>query len=89
MRQVQRMCQVCRNKFDKNDLIRIVLDENRLFIDDNKSRKGKGCYICKNHNCLDMILKKKVFNRVYKLNFDTVQYEKILKDIEFANTRNK
>ena len=89
MEQVQRMCQVCRNRFNKKDLNRFVFDKNQLFVDNQKKHNGKACYVCKNKTCLDSILKKKVFNRIYKTNFDTNQYENILKEIELANTTNK
>ncbi len=83
------MCQVCRNKFYKTELNRFVFDNNELFIDNAKNKSGKACYVCKNKDCVDSILKKKVFNRVYKTNFDLTQYENLLKEIELANTTNK
>lgn len=89
MRQVQRLCQVCRKKYDKQSLNRIVCNDNILSLDSKKQKCGKACYICNSSQCLEQMEKRKIFNRVYKKNFDIEIYKKIVEEIKFANTTNK
>lgn len=89
MKDVKRMCQICHCKFNKQDLNRIVCDDGMLFLDNKKQLPNKACYICKNENCLKEVIKKKTFNRVFKQNFNTDSYSKILEEIKIANDRVK
>ena len=89
MKHVQRICQVCRNKFAKNDLNRIVFCDGKLEIDNHKKKCGRALYICNNDSCLNLISKKKIFNRIYKVNFEIEEYNKLLEEIKFANSTNK
>lgn len=85
MKDVQRLCQICRCKFKKQDLNRIVCFDGTLFLDNKKEMPKKACYICKNEKCINEIIKKKTFNRVFKQNFDISSYNKILEEIKIAN----
>ena len=74
----QRMCIVTHEKKDKRDLLRIVrTPEGEVVIDLTGKVNGKGAYICKDLDVLDMAKKKKVFEGVFDIaNLDNI-YEEI------------
>ncbi|MGL4607818.1 MAG: YlxR family protein, partial [Eubacteriaceae bacterium] len=44
----QRTCIICHSKFDKKDLLRIVLNkEGEIFYDPTGKANGRGTYLCK------------------------------------------
>ena len=54
-----RTCIVCRNKFSKQLINRLVLENNNEFIIDLKQiYNGRGYYLCNNLDCLQKIKKK-------------------------------
>ena len=54
----QRMCIVCRQMFDKADLIRVVKNkEGNFFVDTTGKMAGRGAYLCKNEECLKKLQK--------------------------------
>ena len=73
---------MCQEKFEKKDLIRIAAIENEISLDKSGKSGGRGAYICKNPDCHDKLLKKRVLNRAFKRNVDTFVYEQILKEID-------
>ena len=46
-----RSCVVCRQKFDKRDLIRVVYTESGLVIDTTGKMNGRGAYLCHQTAC--------------------------------------
>ena len=53
-----RMCVVTRNREDKRNLLRIVKDqENNVFVDVTGKQNGKGAYITKSKEVLEMAKK--------------------------------
>ena len=61
-----RKCVSCNNMFEKNRLFRIVKSENGICLDKTYKMQGRGAYVCKNKECIDMAIKKKAFNRSLK-----------------------
>lgn len=55
----QRSCIACRRTQDKRTLIRIVADEDRVSIDTEGKRPGRGAYLCPVYECWELGLKKK------------------------------
>ncbi len=52
----QRSCVVCRQKFDKRQLIRIVhTSDDGVIIDPTGKRNGRGAYLCDQPACWDKI----------------------------------
>ena len=66
MKTPKRMCVVCRESFEKEDLIRIVRVENNYIIENNHKINGRSAYICKSKECLDNCIKKKMLNKSFK-----------------------
>lgn len=76
-----RECIVCGGKFEKNDLLRIALKDEKIFLDTTHKAGGRGAYICKNPDCFDTLLKKRRLDRAFKRSVDISVYEEILKQI--------
>lgn len=63
----QRSCLGCREIRAKHELIRFVLDPDRLLLPDILQKlPGRGAYTCYRQGCLDAALKRKQFHRVFK-----------------------
>lgn len=77
----ERMCLCCRNVFDKKDLIRIVKSGDTVFVDETKSKNGRGAYICKSPDCLKKLIKSKGLDRAFKMTVDASIYEQVEKII--------
>ncbi len=64
----QRSCVACKQKKDKNKLIRIVKSkENEIIIDETGKKPGKGAYICDSIECLEKIKKNKALDRALEI----------------------
>lgn len=73
----QRTCVVCKNKQPKNNLIRIV-EQNETFVIDNFQKiSARGFYICNNINCANNISKKRVLSRLYKTNIAQEKHQNL------------
>lgn len=78
----QRSCVVCRQKKDKNELIRIVKNkENEVSIDKTGKKEGRGAYICDSIECLEKAIKAKTLKKVLEVDIDEKIYENIRESI--------
>lgn len=78
----QRSCVVCRQKKDKNELIRIVKNkENEVSIDKTGKKEGRGAYICDSIECLEKAIKSKTLKKVLEVDIDEKIYENIRESI--------
>lgn len=77
-----RMCVVTRNREDKRNLLRIVKDqENNVFVDVTGKQNGKGAYITKSKEVLEMAKKNKSLDRALECEVPESIYEEIEKYI--------
>lgn len=77
-----RMCVVTRNREDKRSLLRIVKDkENNVFVDVTGKQNGKGAYITKSKEVLEMAKKNKALDRALECEVPESIYEEIEKYI--------
>lgn len=58
-----RMCCVCREHKEKSLLIRFVVNNGNIIIDNSYKISGRGAYICKNIKCLRKAKKTKALER--------------------------
>lgn len=73
-----RMCVVCRKMFSKEDLIRIVKGKDGVIdIDLSYKASGRGAYICKNEDCINLCEKKRALNRAFSSDIDSSIYDSI------------
>ena len=77
-----RTCMVCRQKFDKDNLIRIVKTPQGVQIDSNHTMQARGTYICKNTQCHDKLKKQRSLNSAFKTEIPQQVYDEILKAIK-------
>lgn len=78
----ERQCVACRNRFLKENLLRISNGSAGLIIDDKKKINGRGVYICKNNDCVNLAIKKKSLNRAFKTDISNDVYENLRGYIE-------
>lgn len=62
-----RMCVACRTMKPKNDLFRVVLDNDKITIDKTGKKSGRGAYICKDKKCFSDCLKKHSLERTFEI----------------------
>ncbi len=51
-----RTCLVCRQRFEKETLCRLVCLKSKLFYDSKYRAPGRGYYVCKKSECLSKFL---------------------------------
>ena len=74
-----RTCIVCRNKFEKEFLIKITKDKNGNITLNGK--QGRGAYICKNQECHKKLIEKKVLNKTFKKEIPSDIYQQVLEGV--------
>ena len=80
-----RKCIGCDEMYPKKELIRILLDEdNKLIIDKTGKLNGRGCYLCRNKECLEKAVKTKAINRSMSVNVSPECYEELKRSLSDA-----
>ncbi len=82
MEKPYRMCMVCRERKPKNELVRIVKNQNGIKIDETGKVDGRGAYICKEGNCCDKLLKTKSLNKTFRENISIEVYNEIMNKLK-------
>lgn len=78
----QRSCVICREKKDKNKLIRIVKNkQNEVEIDKTGKKEGRGAYICDSIECLERAIKIKTLERMLDTSIENKIYEDLRESI--------
>lgn len=73
-----RRCIACNNQKEKQELLRIIRNpQKELEIDLTGKKNGRGAYICKNEECLDLAKKTKRLERALEVNVKEEFYEEI------------
>lgn len=78
---VLRKCQGCAKISDRNNFIKITLSEGKLHVNPPSDVLGRSVYVCKNINCVKMLIKKKrLYSGLKFRNFEEIEAacEKIL-----------
>ena len=74
----ERMCVVTHNKLPKQEMLRIVKNKDGvIFVDPTGKANGKGAYISKNSETLELAMKSKVLNKVFNTEVPDSLYEEI------------
>lgn len=77
-----RRCVVCRQCFHKSELVRVVKTAAGEFsIDENGKIFGRGSYVCKSHECLATLIKRRNFDKVFKAKVPAEIYDSIKETI--------
>lgn len=76
-----RQCCACRCHKNKNELIRLTIQDEIVVIDREFKMEGRGVYICKDLNCVKIAKKKNIINRALKINNNLDIYDLVIKEI--------
>ena len=75
-----RTCVVTREKFPKNELIRVVrTPDNQVIIDESGKANGRGAYLKKDREVILKAQKNKILNKHLEINIPETDYEELLK----------
>lgn len=76
----QRSCIVCRQKYDKRQLTRIVrTPDEGVVVDPTGKRNGRGAYLCDQVACWDKILQKEsLLNQALKTKVSPLELEALM-----------
>ena len=74
---MERRCIACHSNFQQDVMLRIAKINGEYVLDINQKLGGRGAYVCKNSNCINITLKKKLLNRSFKCNVDASIYQKL------------
>ncbi len=77
----QRKCVGCQNSFAKRELLRIVKNEEGIFLDPTGKQNGRGAYICKDLTCLQTAYKRKNLERSFKCKVEEQVYESLRQEL--------
>ena len=61
-----RKCIACGQMLPKDKLFKIVKTKDEILFDKTGKGQGRGAYVCKSKECIDMAIKKKSLNRALK-----------------------
>lgn len=80
--EITRMCFICRNKHNKNDMLRIVKNSSgEIFIDKTGKANGRGAYICNDTKCIELIKKQKILSKAFKCEIPLDVYQKLCEEL--------
>lgn len=81
-KQVNRMCFICRQTFNKKELNRLVKNaDGEIFLDKTGKANGRGAYICNSNECLSKLEKPKILNKAFKCELSEIVYKKISEEL--------
>ncbi len=80
----ERRCVACRMSKQQEEMLRIAKINGEYLLDPNYKLGGRGAYICKSNQCINLTIKKRLLNRAFKTNLDSSIYE-IIGDYEQNN----
>jgi len=81
-KQINRMCFICRQTFDKKDLNRLVKNSSgEIFLDKTGKANGRGAYICNNKECISKLSKPKILNKAFKCELSENVYKTISEEL--------
>ena len=61
-----RTCVGCREKAARQDLVRLVLENDHVVVDEAASRPGRGAWLHRSPDCLEAAIKRKAFARAFR-----------------------
>ena len=81
-----RMCNGCGEMMAKNQLIRIVRDnEGQLSLDLTGKKNGRGAYLCPNMECLKKAIRSKSLERSLEVEIPEDVYARLEKEMEASH----
>lgn len=66
--------------------MRFTVKDGKIVIDTDGKNDGRGNYLCKKRECLELAIKKKAFNRACKMNVDSDTIREVVEK-SLSNTK--
>lgn len=76
----QRTCVVCRQKYNKRDLTRLVRTPDGLLVDQSGKQEGRGAYICDSAECYQKATSTTILNKALRMSLSDEDRQR-LRDI--------
>lgn len=76
-----RSCIACRKRFNQCELIKITLSKQDEYTINILGASGRSNYLCKDINCINLCINKKLLNKKFKQNVPAEIYEALTKFI--------
>ena len=76
-----RTCIGCREKKEKEKLLRIVCTTEGFSTDGKGILPGRGAYLCDNPECLKRVVKTRALNRAFRRAFSEEDYRRLEEEI--------
>ncbi len=84
-RQPERMCLVCRGRFAKRDLLRVVYtEEEGVRLDHSQRAPGRGAYVCCQEPCVEALLKGRRLQQQLKLSGEVAGLAQVAAELRAA-----
>ena len=77
-----RQCASCRCHKNKDEMIRFVIKDNNVVIDDTHALSGRGIYLCLDEDCILNAKKKNLVNKGLKVSGSLDIYDEALKRVK-------
>ena len=71
----ERRCVACRQNKQQSEMIRVAKVNDEYTLDLQNKKGGRGAYVCKKGECINLTIKKKLLNRAFKTNLEISIYE--------------
>ncbi len=72
-----RKCVACGESKPKGELWRVVLTDEKLILDKTGRLNGRGAYICRNKECLELAVRRKGFDKSFRMTVPKEFYESL------------
>ena len=72
-----RQCIVCRAMKERSELIRIVKNEDGIFVDSDGKAGGRGAWICNADACKELFVKKRALDRPFHCRVPEERYAEL------------
>lgn len=73
-----RTCVVSKEKLPKKELIRIVVNNGEVIVDETGKVNGHGCYLKKDKDVILTAKSKKILNRILEIEVNDEVFDKLL-----------
>ncbi|MCI5797402.1 MAG: YlxR family protein [Firmicutes bacterium] len=83
MKEVLRMCIVCKQMKDRTQMLRFIKTaDNEIIVDKTQKRNCRGAYVCNCEACLTKLKKTKALSRAFKMPIEDKLYESIQENLK-------
>lgn len=74
-----RKCVYCKASKPKAQLLRVVMQDGKIFVDETYKAKGRGAYFCRNAECIRAAIKSRRLEKAFRMHIPTEIYNTLEK----------